>query len=378
MNENWVEQTLTKPFLIKAWEKAGFQQPTDVQQQTFSMIKAGSDCIVEAPTGTGKTLAYLLPLFEKVNQDVKNAQVLILASSHELVMQIHHEVQKWGEGSGISSATFIGGANVKRQLEKLKKKPQVIIGTPGRVEELINQKKLKMHEVKTVVLDEGDQLLVPEHQQTIKAIIKSTLNDRQVLFFSATLPPHMEAEASDLMKEPQVIKIKLDKEAMEKVEHIYFVCEQRDKIDILRRLVRMGSMKALAFFNDIENLSILAEKLQYKGVDLGVLHSEANKAERAEAIKKFRLGEYPLLIATDVAARGLDIQGLTHVIQLNVPEKETQYVHRAGRTGRAGATGTVISIVTEREEKYLIRIAKELNLRLQKKYLYKGEIVDKR
>src|SRR5690606_25457538 len=149
-----------------AWKKAGFHELTDVQTETIPLILEGGDVIAESPTGTGKTLAYLLPVLHKIDPEKRNVQAVILASSQELVMQILSEVQKWGEGSGIRSASLIGGANLKRQLEKLKKSPNVIVGTPGRVSELIKQKKLKMHEVKTIVLDEGDQLLTSEHVST--------------------------------------------------------------------------------------------------------------------------------------------------------------------------------------------------------------------
>jgi superfamily II DNA/RNA helicase len=176
-----------KPFIQSNWEKANFQEPTAIQKKSIPLILEGKDVFAESPTGTGKTLAYVLPLLNNIDEKKKNAQVVILAPSRELVMQIFEEIKKWSEGSGLTSASFIGGANIKRQLEKLKKSPQVIVGTPGRIHELIKLKKLKMHEVKAFVLDEGDQLLIPEHKNTIKEIIKTTLNDRQVVLFSATL-----------------------------------------------------------------------------------------------------------------------------------------------------------------------------------------------
>ena len=369
-----------KAFIQNAWEKAGFVSPMPVQQRAIPLIAEGKDMIVESPTGTGKTLAYLLPVLDKVDPDSTSPQALILASSRELVMQIAEEVRIWSEGSTISGAAFIGGANVKRQLDKLKKKPQIIIGTPGRVLELISQKKLKMHDVKTLVLDEGDQLMVPEHISTIRNIIKSTLKDRQILVFSATLPPEAERLARELTNEAEIIRVEQSElaelEMESKAEHIYFVTERRDKFKVLEKLARLEGLKALAFLNDIGELTVTFEKLDYKGIDLGALHGESNKVDREKALRKLKSGKFPMVLATDVAARGLDVKGLNTVIQVDLPENADQYTHRAGRTGRAGAEGTVISIVTEREERELKKIARELGLDLSRKTFYGGKIID--
>ncbi|MBE4910621.1 DEAD/DEAH box helicase [Bacillus luteolus] len=378
MSEKWDFLSQTKPFLQEAWEKSGFASPTAVQVKAAPQVLEGKDIIVESPTGTGKTLAYLMPLLNKIDPEHGGVQALILASSHELVMQINLEVQKWAEGSGIRGASFIGGANVKRQLEKLKKRPQVVVGTPGRVSELIKQKKLKMHEVKTIVLDEGDQLLVPEHTNTVENIIKTTLADRQIVLFSATMPAHTERAARVFMNNPEVIKVTKEDMPKSKVDHIYFVCDSRDKVETLEKIGRLENVKALTFVKDIGNLAVVAEKLQFKRIPLSVLHSDSKKEERANAIKSFRAGKVPMLVATDVAARGLDIEGLSHVVHFDLAEDLTQYTHRSGRTGRAGAAGTVISIVTEREERTLKQYARELGFTVSKKVFFKGQIADER
>ena len=367
-----------KPFIQQAWMKSGFAQPTPIQTKAIPHIVEGKDVIAESPTGTGKTLAYLLPILEKINPDQQSPQALILASSRELVMQINEEIRIWSEGSNIVGAAFIGGANVKRQLEKLKKHPQVIAGTPGRIHELITQKKLKMHEVKTIVLDEGDQSLIPEHMTTIRNIVKATLKDRQVMMFSATLPTETEQAAREFMNEPLTIKVDKSEKMQSKVDHIYFVVEKRDKVKILEKISRLEGMKGLAFINDIGELTVMVEKLKYKEIQLGMLHGESNKVEREKALRKLRSGKSPLLLATDVAARGLDIKGLTTVIHVDLAANNDQYVHRSGRTGRAGADGTVISIVTEREERELKKMARELDIPLAKKDFYQGQIVDAR
>lgn len=367
-----------EPFIQDNWKKANFQEPTAIQLKAIPSILEGKDVIAESPTGTGKTLAYVLPLLNKVDVGRKAAQIVILAPSRELVMQIFEEVKKWSEGSSITSGSFIGGANIKRQVEKLKKSPQVIIGTPGRIQELIKMKKLKMHEVKTVVLDEGDQLLTSEHKKTIQEIIKSTLNERQVVLFSATSNESTESKARDVMKKnPEIIKVSREEIPVGQVDHVYLVCEQREKAQILERLVKNIPMKALGFVKDIGNLNVLGEKLEYNGVDVHLLHSDTKKEEREAALKSLRSEKQGLLLATDVAARGLDIAELSHVIHFDLPSSSSQYIHRSGRTGRQGASGTVISIVTEREERELKKLAKELEITLVKNELYRGELVEK-
>jgi superfamily II DNA/RNA helicase len=368
-----------KPFIQSAWEKSAFQTPTSIQSQAIPLIAAGRDVIAESPTGTGKTLAYLLPVLDKINAEAQGIQAVILASSQELVMQILEQVQKWSEGSGIRSASFIGGANVSRQLDKIKKKPQLIVGTPGRMLELIKQKKLKMHEVKIVVLDEGDQLLVPEHIETIRQIIKSTLADRQVVLFSATLTERAINMAKELAEDPELIKVKKDETIQAgKVEHIYFLCESREKAMMLEKVGRLDSIRGLAFINDIVEIDYVAEKLKFKEIPIAVLHSDLNKDARKSALKNLRTGKINLLIASDVAARGLDIQDVTHVVHVDFAKDITQYIHRSGRTGRFGADGVVISLVNEREERELKKYCHELNIPLSKKVFFGGHIIDEK
>lgn len=364
-----------EPFLQQAWQKAGFETPTAIQDTTIPLLIEGKDVIAESPTGTGKTLAYLLPLLNRIDPALPSLQVVVLASSQELVMQVYQEFQKWSEGSGIRGTSIIGGANMKRQLEKLKKRPQVIFATPGRLLELIKQKKVKMHEVKTIVLDEADQLLVAEHRGSVQNIVKSTLQDRQVVLFSATLKPETEQLGKELTKDAEVVRIEKDEKASEgKVEHFYFICEQRDKIKLLEKIARLPEIKVLAFINDISEVSVAAAKLNFKELSVGLLHSELSKMEREKALREFRSGKLSMLIATDVAARGLDIPGVTHVVNIDLPRDITQYVHRAGRTARMGASGMVLSLVTEREERDIKRYCRDLKVPVDKRIFYKGQI----
>ncbi|MGG0718079.1 DEAD/DEAH box helicase [Robertmurraya massiliosenegalensis] len=369
-------QEKLKGFIQDVWKKEQFGKPTQVQESAIPYILEGKDVIAESPTGTGKTLAYLLPVLNQIAPDKRAIQAVVLASSQELVMQILQEIQKWSEASGIRSASFIGGANVKRQLEKLKKHPHIIAGTPGRLYELIKQKKIKMHEVKTIVLDEGDQLLTHEHLPTVQNIIRSALAERQVVLFSATLSPYVEKEAKALMRKPEVIRIEKDETiSAGNVEHIYFTAEQREKIKLLEKVFRLPDAKTLVFIKDIGSLTVASEKLAFDGIETAILHSDLNKDKRKNALKDFRTGKVNMLLATDVAARGLDIKGVTHVVHLDFPKDLEQYVHRSGRTGRFGADGIVISLVTEREERELKKYAREVGVEVTRKVFYKGVIV---
>ncbi|UYO36213.1 DEAD/DEAH box helicase [Bacillus zhangzhouensis] len=373
MTENWAFLKEAKPFIQENFQTAGFEKPTAIQEKTAEWITEKRDVIAESPTGTGKTLAYVLPLLNKIDVNIKHPQVLILAPSRELVMQIFDVVQEFKQGSGIKAISLIGGANIKKQQEKLKKHPNIVVATPGRVQELIKIKKLKMHEVKTIVLDEADQLLVPEHMKTIQAIIKSTLKERQILCFSATLKEETVQLIKEMTSEPEVLKIARSEEEAQKVGHYYLLCDQRDKVKLLQKLARLEDMQALVFVRDITNLSIYAEKLAYHHVELGVLHSEAKKAERAVILKSFEQREFPLLLATDIAARGIDIDDLPYVIHADMPNEEG-YIHRSGRTGRAGKEGAVISLVTPQEQSMLKKMAKKLNLSLEEIVYKQGQL----
>ncbi|MTT32851.1 DEAD/DEAH box helicase [Terrilactibacillus sp. BCM23-1] len=370
----WAFLNKVQPFLKENFIKANFTVPTEVQEQTAETIMEGKDLIAESPTGTGKTLAYVLPLLEKINTSTKNPQVVILAPSRELVMQIYQVILDWKKGSDIQALSLIGGANIKKQLENIKKKgPHIIVGSPGRIYEIIKMKKLKMHEVKTIVLDEVDQLVVSEHVGTVKDIIKSTLRDRQILCYSATLRADVEKTLLEITNDAIVMKFKLKKKDSGKVKHQYIVASQRDKVKVLQKLSHIEGMQALVFVRDIAHLATYAEKLEFHHVRVGVLHSEVGKVERSQILKAFKEGKYTLLLATDVAARGLDIKDLPYVIQTDTTKEET-YIHRSGRTGRAGKKGTVISLVTPSEVSHLKKLAKQIKIDIQEIVLSRGKL----
>jgi superfamily II DNA/RNA helicase len=362
-------------FIQNAWNKSGFSAFTDIQERAIPEQLENKDLIIESPTGTGKTLAYALPALSKLNPEVKNAQVLFLAPTRELAMQIYDVCQKFTENSGLSGASLIGGANMQRQLDKLKKKPQFIVGTPGRVKELIQNKKLKVHEVKTIVIDEADHIIEAGFNGDVEQVIAATLKDRQLVFVSATINNKTEDWSRKLAVAPVIVKVEKDLVKSE-VTHTFMVSDYRDKVENLRKLIRhTPGIKAMVFINSSMKMDEFATKLEYKKIKLGVLAGNSTKQDRQKVINDFKNGKIPVLLTTDVATRGLDIPDVTHVVHFEMPEDVKQYVHRSGRTGRMGKEGTVVSLVTKAELTSVKKWTAKMNVPLQKQLLEKGQVI---
>ncbi|WP_273853188.1 DEAD/DEAH box helicase [Guptibacillus spartinae] len=355
------------PFLNENWKSSGFTTFSAVQEQAIPRILNGEDLLVEAPTGTGKTLAFLLPIMQKLDPTKKNTQAIILAPTRELAMQVFEVAQKFLQGSEMTAASMIGGAAIKRQLDKLKKHPQLIIGTPNRIAELIEMKKLKMNEVRTIVADEADQVLHPSTMEDVSYICQSALRDCQLLFFSATLSDKVLMQAKKLSDNPSVLSIKATAEAKKAINHSYYVTNRREKPELLRKLARKEGVKALAFVNNSNYLSRLKDILATKKISFDVLDSSTNKTERKNVLNRFRNDQIQLLLTTDLAARGLDIDNITHVFHYDLSEDAKTYLHRSGRTGRMGKEGSVVTLLLPGEEKYLEKITQKLDLELTRK-----------
>jgi superfamily II DNA/RNA helicase len=307
---------------------------------------------------------------------LKQLQVMVLVPTRELGMQINHEIEKLTKQSGIMAQSLIGGASISRQIDKLRLHPQIVVGTPGRVLELIKVKKLSMHHVRSIVVDEVDQVFDLGSMVEVEAVLKSAMRDRQILFFSATITEAIQAAALRWMKEPAVIHINPTQRAAETLEHLYFVCEEREKIDTLRRLIRLYNPKAaIVFINETDDAAEVVQKLRYVGLSMEALYGEASKQDRAKAMSGFREGRFQLLLATDVAARGLDLSEVTHVINLDLPVDADHYIHRAGRTGRMGRKGTVISIVARKQQFIIDKYAKLLGVDFVQRDMYEGKVV---
>ena len=357
--------------------KWSFDTTMKIQEEMIPAMLDGKDIVAESPTGSGKTLAYTLPILNKVDGSKKQTQALIVAPSQELAMQIVEVIRQWVEGTDITVQQLIGGANSARQIEKLKKKPTIVVGTPGRLNELARQGKLKLKEIETIVLDECDQLLSREYRVVVKSFIEGAAFGRQVVVVSATITEEIKLVAERLMFEPVAIKINPeDMVKFGKVDHSFVKVDERDKTDMLRRLANIEGLRGLAFVNNIDQVLMKQSKLEYRDAPIVALHSDMKKDERKKALDAFRNGEARILIATDIAARGLDISGLTHVIHVDVPRTIEQYTHRSGRTGRAGADGEVLTLLSYKDEKTYKKWLRELSLKGIQKVWSQGELIE--
>ena len=365
--------------LVKALKLQEIVEPTAIQEQTIPLILAARDVLGQSETGTGKTLAFLLPIFQKIDTLKKETQAMILTPTHELAIQIQREIETLAKNSGlaVTSTAIIGNVNIARQIEKLKQKQHIIVGSSGRILELIQKKKIVAQTVKTIVLDEADRLLDENNSSIVKSVIKTTLSRTQLILFSATLPPTTYQRASELLKTPEIIRVTDKIMIAPTVEHMYFLGEQRDKIEILRKLIRsIIPTRALIFINKSEEIEKMVENLKFHGLEAEGIYGGANKAERKKAMDDFRSGKSSLLVASDLAARGLDIKGITHIFNLDLPEDPQLYLHRVGRTGRAGKSGIAISIVNVKEVSYLKRLESTFEIKINPKEMLQGKIVD--
>lgn len=378
---NTFEEMSLNTSLIAALEKEGITVPTEVQIKAVPRAMENRDIIVQSETGTGKTLAFLLPLFHKLDPSLREMQAIILVPTHELAVQIMRQIERLSQNSDIkpTGAVMIGNVNIDRQVEKLKERPHIIVGTSGRILELIKKKKISAHTVKTIILDEADRLLDDSNIENIKAVIKSTLKERQLMAFSATISREAEDRAAALMKEAEVIRAEEKLVGIpDTLEHICFIADQRDKIEVLRKIVRiLNPERAIVFVHNQGNeIEISTSKLKYHGLKAEGIHGTSRKLDRKKTMEDFRAGKIQLLVASDMAARGLHIEGITHIINLNIPEDIKDYVHRAGRAGRNGNKGLVVSIATERELQFMNKHEKALGINIIHKEMYKGVISD--
>ena len=351
MLESFEKLGLIAP-LVEGLQKAGITVPTGIQEQVIPFALQGKDVAGQSATGTGKTLTYLLPIFQKIDTTKREVQAIILAPTYELAIQIERQIEMLVKNSGmaVTSTPLIGNVNITRQIDKLKEKPHIVVGSSGRILELIQKKKISAPTVKTIVLDEADRLLDDQNLDSVKAVIKSTLKDRQIMLFSATLPAATLAKASSFMRDPEIVTVKGQTSVAPDISHMYFVTEHRDKIEVLRKLVGMLKMeRALVFVNRTDDIEITASKLKHHGLKAAALCGSTAKIDRKKSMEDFRSGKIELLVASDVAARGLDISGVDYVLNLDMPEDPTLYLHRVGRTGRAGEVGTAIPLLLLRK-----------------------------
>ena len=365
--------------IVEGLIKQNITTPTAIQTQAVPVILSHQDVIAQSHTGSGKTLAFVAPLFQKVDTSKREMQVLILAPTHELVMQIDQQIKLLATNSGeaVTSTTIIGGANIEKQIKKLKDtKPHFIVGTPGRILELIKKKKITAHTIKTIVLDEADSLLDNTNTKTIQDIIKTTLRDRQLCLFSASISENTSALAQSMMKEPIIIKASDEVEMNPNIQHYYLKGDRRDKFELLRKLiVAEEPTRALIFVNQNDSMQEIAEKLNFHKKETFMMRGNIKKEERKRALDAFRNGSIRLLISTDLTARGLDIPEVTHVIHLDCPANPNEYLHRAGRTARGYQSGKSICIITEKELSTLKKYQKKFKITFNEMTVSHGKFI---
>jgi ATP-dependent RNA helicase DeaD len=362
--------------LIAALAKQQISDPTPVQIAAIPVLLAGKHAYLNAETGTGKTLAYLLPLFERIDPAQPATQVVIVAPTHELAIQIHRQSCDLAQNAGraIRSVLLIGGTPTERQIDKLKAKPHVVVGSPGRIVELIDRGKLKTAHLRSIVVDEADRLLDEESLEWIQKIVSVAPPARQLIFASATIEPQTRQVIATLSPDAAIVSPGAAA-VNENIEHYYVVCEERDKPDVLRKLLNaFEHPRSIVFVHRNDVAEKVATMLADHKLAATDLNAALNKLDRKQAMDGIRSGAIRIMIASDLAARGLDILGVTHVFNLDVPTLSKAYLHRVGRTGRAGEKGMAISLLTEIEARLVRRYEEELGIKMQRVRVRHGDV----
>ncbi|QCT03481.1 DEAD/DEAH box helicase domain protein [Paenibacillus algicola] len=359
-----------EPRVLQAITELGFEEATPIQSQSIPIALAGRDMIGQAQTGTGKTAAFGLPLISKIQREEERIVALVMTPTRELAIQVAEEIGKLSRFKGIRSLPIYGGQDIGRQIRALKKKPQIIIGTPGRLLDHINRKTIRLDDVQTVVLDEADEMLDMGFMDDIQSILKLVPEERQTLLFSATMPPNIHKLAQQFLKDPEHVSVIPKHVSAPLIDQAYIEVPERQKFEALSRLIDMESPDlAIVFGRTKRRVDELAEALQKRGYSADGLHGDLSQHQRDTVMRKFRDGSIDVLVATDVAARGLDVSGVSHVVNFDLPQDPESYVHRIGRTGRAGKEGTAWSFVTPREIDHLRFIERVTRHRIPRKPL---------
>lgn len=353
--------------LIEALKRQGILTPTPVQTAAIPKIKSGADVVVQAQTGTGKTLAFLLPILEKIKPHAPAVQALIIAPTRELALQIAQVAQSLGSVVGINAVTVYGGQDVSRQEEKLAKHPQVVVGTPGRILDFIRRTTLHLDSVNKVVLDEADQMLAMGFLEDVEAILRCTATDRQTMFFSATIPDRIRALSRHYMHAPQDVKVTAAQVTLKEIEQIVVDTAETQKLDRLCSMINDEQpYLAMVFCHTKQRAHQLAADLAQRGYLVDELHGDLTQAKRKLVLRRFAEAKLQILVATDIAARGLDVEGVTHVFNYDIPHDAETYIHRIGRTGRAGEKGKAVTFVNSRQYDYLRLIEKGIQSHITK------------
>lgn len=340
--------------LNRAIEKMGFEEASPIQARTIPLGMQGKDVIGQARTGTGKTAAFGIPMIEKIDTDRPDIQGLVVAPTRELAMQVAEELTRLGQFKQITALPVYGGQEMFKQMKALKKKPHIIVGTPGRLLDHLRRRSIRLDHLQTAVLDEADEMLNMGFIEDIEKILENVPEQRQTLLFSATIPEPIRKLANKFMANPETVQTKGQEMTVPDTEQFYLVIPERQKFDTLCRLLDKQSPDlAIVFGRTKRRVDELSNGLAARGYSAEGLHGDLSQPKRDRVMRKFKNAQIDVLIATDVAARGLDISGVTHVYNFDIPQDPESYVHRIGRTGRAGKTGTAMTFVTPKETHHL-------------------------
>jgi len=354
---------------MKALSKVGFEEPTPIQVAAIPIIMKGGDVIGQAQTGTGKTAAFGIPIIEALQRGKKTA-ALILEPTRELAVQVAEEISKIGIYKKVQILPVYGGKSIENQIRAFKRGVDIVVGTPGRILDHINRRTFSMSDLKIVVLDEADEMLDMGFIEDIETILKQTPSERQTLLFSATMPEPILAIAKKYMKKPEKIRVNPGNMVVPKIKQVFYEVRNEDKISALARLLDVEDPAlAIVFCHTKRDVDEVSQKLQHMGYNADALHGDYSQVRREEVMGKFRTGQIEILVATDVAARGLDIQNVSHVFNFSIPQNPDNYIHRIGRTGRAGKSGIAITFVTPREYTFLRQIERKAQTVIGKKKL---------
>ncbi|GAB6429616.1 DEAD/DEAH box helicase [Bacillus luti] len=373
--KNFLELGISETFNHTLREN-GITEATPIQEQAIPVIMSGKDIIGQAKTGTGKTLAFVLPILEKIDPASGDVQALIVAPTRELALQITTEIKKMlVQREDINVLAIYGGQDVAQQLRKLKGNTHIVVATPGRLLDHIRRETIDLSNLSTIVLDEADQMLYFGFLYDIEDILDETPGSKQTMLFSATMPKDIKKLAKRYMDEPQMIQVQSEEVTVNTIEQRVIETTDRAKPDALRFVMdRDQPFLAVIFCRTKVRASKLYDDLKGRGYNCAELHGDIPQAKRERVMKSFREAKIQYLIATDVAARGLDVDGVTHVFNYDIPEDVESYIHRIGRTGRAGGSGLAITFVAAKDEKHLEEIEKTLGAPLQREIIEQPKI----
>ena len=360
------ELGLSEP-LLKAISDLGYEEPTPIQARTIQRVFEGADVIAQAQTGTGKTAAFALPIIQRLDRSVRQPQALVLTPTRELAVQVAEAFQSYGKYEPVAILPVYGGQPIERQLRALERGVHVVVGTPGRVLDHIRRGTLKLNGVRSVVLDEADEMLDMGFIEDIEAILQETPPERQTMLFSATIPAPIANLARRYLKNPERISVEAEQLTVPQIRQVYYEVGGRDKFEVLARVIDFETpTSAIIFCRTKSAVDDLGQRLTARAYPAETLHGDLSQVQRDRVMSRFRSGQVEMLVATDVAARGLDIEHVSHVINYDIPLDPESYVHRIGRTGRAGRTGVAVTLVTPRERRLLRIIERVTNSTIQR------------